>query len=220
MDREDLNQLLLDHFQSLEEQGRNQLTIDIIAQSWEYPLRFYASEIVVALEYLRVMGIVYRDLKPESVLVRSDGYIMLTDFDLCLICESSTSAAQVLDDQNLNLPIPHPLNVCLTKSHQFSSCIPPNCFVSSVSTSCFHSRRKRRRRRRGAIELVAEPTDARSMSFVGTHEYLAPEIVSGEGTAVDFARSIGAASDLDTAAETAPIRKSIAKPSAPFFEGA
>ncbi|KAK3009460.1 hypothetical protein RJ639_014217 [Escallonia herrerae] len=35
-----------------------------------------------------------------------------------------------------------------------------------------------------------------------------------------FARSIGAAADLDTAAETAPIRKSIAKPAAPFIEGA
>ncbi|KAK2976348.1 hypothetical protein RJ640_014179 [Escallonia rubra] len=147
----------------------------------EAAVRFYASEIVVALEYLHMMGIVYRDLKPENVLVRSDGHIMLTDFDLCLICESSTSAAQVLDNQNRNLPIAHPPDVCLTKPHPFSSCIPPNCFVPSVSTSCFHTRRKRRRRRRGAIELVAEPTDARSMSFVGTHEYLAPEIVSGEG---------------------------------------
>lgn len=29
-------------------------------------------------------------------------------------------------------------------------------------------------------ELIAEPTGARSMSFVGTHEYLAPEIIKGE----------------------------------------
>lgn len=37
-------------------------------------------------------------------------------------------------------------------------------------------------------ELVAEPTSARSMSFVGTHEYLAPEIIKGEGhgSAVDW----------------------------------
>lgn len=28
-------------------------------------------------------------------------------------------------------------------------------------------------------ELIAEPTSARSMSFVGTHEYLAPEIIKG-----------------------------------------
>ncbi|KAF8706557.1 hypothetical protein HU200_030839 [Digitaria exilis] len=31
------------------------------------------------------------------------------------------------------------------------------------------------------LEFVAEPVELRSMSFVGTHEYLAPEIVSGEG---------------------------------------
>ncbi|KAK1269343.1 Protein kinase G11A [Acorus gramineus] len=37
-------------------------------------------------------------------------------------------------------------------------------------------------------ELMAEPTGARSMSFVGTHEYLAPEIIKGEGhgSAVDW----------------------------------
>ena len=29
------------------------------------------------------------------------------------------------------------------------------------------------------LEFVAEPVELRSMSFVGTHEYLAPEIVSG-----------------------------------------
>ncbi|KAG0492930.1 hypothetical protein HPP92_006328 [Vanilla planifolia] len=35
---------------------------------------------------------------------------------------------------------------------------------------------------------MAEPTNARSMSFVGTHEYLAPEIIRGEGhgSAVDW----------------------------------
>ncbi|KAI3856307.1 hypothetical protein MKX03_014897 [Papaver bracteatum] len=35
---------------------------------------------------------------------------------------------------------------------------------------------------------MAEPTSARSMSFVGTHEYLAPEIIKGEGhgSAVDW----------------------------------
>jgi len=39
-----------------------------------------------------------------------------------------------------------------------------------------------------AVEFNAEPTDARSMSFVGTHEYLAPEIIRGEGhgSAVDW----------------------------------
>jgi hypothetical protein len=31
------------------------------------------------------------------------------------------------------------------------------------------------------VEFNAEPTDARSMSFMGTHEYLAPEIIRGKG---------------------------------------
>ncbi|OAY79439.1 Protein kinase PINOID 2, partial [Ananas comosus] len=37
-------------------------------------------------------------------------------------------------------------------------------------------------------ELVAEPVAARSKSFVGTHEYLAPEVISGagHGSAVDW----------------------------------
>jgi serine/threonine protein kinase len=36
-----------------------------------------------------MMGVVYRDLKPENVLVREDGHIMLSDFDLSLKCAVS-----------------------------------------------------------------------------------------------------------------------------------
>ena len=45
-------------------------------------LMFYIAEIALALEYLHSIGVVYRDLKLENVLICDDGHIKLTDFGL------------------------------------------------------------------------------------------------------------------------------------------
>mmetsp|Transcript_21759 Transcript_21759/g.19274 ORF Transcript_21759/g.19274 Transcript_21759/m.19274 type:complete len:167 (+) Transcript_21759:324-824(+) len=44
--------------------------------------RFYAAELVLALNYLHENSIVYRDLKPQNIIIGQDGHIKLTDFGL------------------------------------------------------------------------------------------------------------------------------------------
>lgn len=44
--------------------------------------KFYMAELVLALEYLHQQGVVYRDVKPENILIDSEGHIRLTDFGL------------------------------------------------------------------------------------------------------------------------------------------
>uniref|UniRef100_A0A0D3G4V2 non-specific serine/threonine protein kinase n=1 Tax=Oryza barthii TaxID=65489 RepID=A0A0D3G4V2_9ORYZ len=154
--------------------------------------RFYVAEVLLALEYLHMLGIVYRDLKPENVLVRDDGHIMLSDFDLslrCTVCPTLVKSS----------------SVHATGSGGSGSCggigsrgdaidggesMPAN--QGCIQPSSFFPRILPRRSRKAsksdmglllngaaAVEFNAEPTEA---------VYLAPEIIRGEGhgSAVDW----------------------------------
>lgn len=49
---------------------------------------FYSSEILLALRYLHRHKIVYRDLKPENLLISESGHVKLADFGFAKILES------------------------------------------------------------------------------------------------------------------------------------
>ncbi|KAF5399941.1 Serine/threonine-protein kinase psk1 [Paragonimus heterotremus] len=46
---------------------------------------FYVAEITEALLWLHGIGIVHQDLKPDNVLIRADGHVMLIDFGLACV---------------------------------------------------------------------------------------------------------------------------------------
>ncbi|ETW75467.1 Serine/threonine kinase domain-containing protein [Heterobasidion irregulare TC 32-1] len=56
----------------------------------EYRSRFYAAELLCALEHLHMFNVVYRDLKPENILLDYTGHIALCDFGLCKLNMSET----------------------------------------------------------------------------------------------------------------------------------
>ncbi|KAI4356322.1 hypothetical protein L6164_000353 [Bauhinia variegata] len=128
-------------------------------------IRFYAVELILALEYLHGLGIVYRDLKPENIMIQDNGHIMLVDFDLSkklnsksppTSCHSSPSSDSVRARRKS----------CILRFYSFcSSGITPydsdfNCDNSTPTDSC-------------SVE--------KSNSFVGTEEYVSPDVISGKG---------------------------------------
>lgn len=110
----------------------------------EEDARFYAAEVIAALEYLHLMGFIYRDLKPENILLHQSGHVMLSDFDLSARAERRGGAPAMIRQAT------------------------PNSAPLVDTRSCI--------------------ADLRTNSFVGTEEYIAPEVIKGCGhtSAVDW----------------------------------
>ena len=69
-------------------QKMNRLQEDII--------RFYAIQIVVALGHLHSKNIVYRNMKPENIMLCDDGYIKLLDFGFAKKIEEKSLTSTML----------------------------------------------------------------------------------------------------------------------------
>jgi len=105
--------------------------------------RFYAAEVVAALEYLHLMGFIYRDLKPENILLHQSGHIMLSDFDLAKQSNELGGMPTMVQSEHNGIPM---------------------------------------------VDTMTCTANFRTNSFVGTEEYIAPEVIAAQGhtAAVDW----------------------------------
>jgi serine/threonine protein kinase len=124
----------------------------------EQSVKFYAAEVLLALEYLHHIGVIYRDLKPENILVHESGHIRLADFDL-----SKLSDVQDLD------------------YIERSSSVQKKKNIHQLFNKIFHRKDKKEKTKK--CKKIQQLT-----SFVGTAEYIAPEVITGFGysAAVDW----------------------------------
>ena len=131
----------------------------------EQEAKFYAAEIVMAIESVHKLDCIHRDLKPDNVLIDSDGHIKLSDFGLTKKLDIK------LIDNNLQNELRNFGN------NNFGS--NGNSRFKNLSYaqqfSQFKSMKSKKRR-------------AFAYSTVGTPDYIAPEVIrqKGYGQEIDW----------------------------------
>ena len=125
--------------------------------------RFYAAEIVEGVEGLHAAGILYRDLKPEHVLIGANGHIVLTDFGLSKGFPRWTTSAALPSTPSGSLD--GEFHSSVLESSQPTT--PPWLNLDKTEES--------------AVGWPGPPAghNHSTNTFCGTAEYVAPELIQG-----------------------------------------